>query len=214
MRKIRHGELEACLADPVEWVARKLAARGAPRTGYDRVTKLAIYKYHSVVSLPVARQYLAGLLSSYDLNSASRASQCEERLEQYVAWFEAERPLVAKCRHNMFFEISNGWFISGEVSRIDYLGARYDYRGILLESSPSAWIGDLRMPLLQRALANSFRRREEEFCVGLQSLDGALLDVKSFTLAEIEDAMATVSGLVETVAEAWEEQQSGPDAVS
>lgn len=207
MRKIRHGELETCIADPVEWVARKLTPKGFIRPGYDRVTKQAIYKYHSTGSLAISRQHLARLLSSYKLTSHVRAEQCEDRLEQYVAWFEAEQPVVAKCKHNIILDIGNDWFISGEVSRIDYLGAGCDYRGILLESSSEVWIGDLRMPLLQRALANSFQRREEEFCVGLQGLDGVVFDVKSFSSAEIDDAMVAVRGVAETLAEVWAEQQ-------
>jgi len=203
MRKLRHGELEECFADPVSWVARKLATKGRPRVGYDRVTKMAIYKYHAAGSLALARQHLARLLNSYHLSSPIRAAQCEDRLEEYSAWFSAEQPMVVKCKHNILLDISSGWFLSGEVGRIDYLGEEYDYRGVLLESSDDVWMEDLRMPLLQRALADAFHRRDEEFCVALQGLDGMMLDVRSFSYAEIEDAMVKARSLAEALSQAW-----------
>lgn len=203
MRKLRHGELEECFVDPIGWVARKLATKGRPRVGYDRVTKLSIYKFHTTGSLALARQHLARLLSSYRLSSPVRAAQCEDRLEEYSAWFSSEPPTVVKCKQNILLDISCDWFLSGEVGRIDYLGEEYDYRGVLLESSDDVWMEDLRMPLLQRALAGAFHRRDEEFCMALQGLDGVMLDVRSFSSAEIEDAMVKARNLAEALSQAW-----------
>ena len=62
------------------------------------------------------------------------------------------------------------------------------YRAIILGPVNQGSMEELRMPLIQRAVARATGRPEDEFTVGMQELDASNMVVRSFSRTEIEDA--------------------------
>jgi hypothetical protein len=90
--------------------------------------------------------------------------------------------------------------MGGEVSRVDVIVADDGYRGILLsDADDPQWQDQLRMPLLQRAIARKFERDEKDVVVGVQRLDGSDLQTHYYGARSIRDAEGEARTLAETI---------------
>jgi hypothetical protein len=197
--RISIAELEICRANPAIWVRNKLnPSSGGPRLGFAGATKLAIYKYHETQSPDDARLHLARLLSRF--RSEDMKADAEANLEAYIAWCNTERPAVAARKSRLSFNLGHEIILGGEVSRIDADIATGGYRAILLGDAPAAWEHELRMPLIQRAIARAFHRDEREVRVGFQELDASGLTVRGFSEAEMDEGERTARELAGSVA--------------
>lgn len=130
--------------------------------------------------------------------------RAEEQLRQYIAWFLSENPIVAATKVCVDFYIGNGWTLGGEVSRIDMDLASGGYRAILLGAWSDSWQYELRMPLLQAAVAEKLKRLQEEITLGVQNLDGSSLEVLSFSSRDIEAAQVSARELSQRLRGLWE----------
>ena len=69
--------------------------------------------------------------------------------------------------------------LTGEVDRVELVEG--GYRGVLLGPSAPRWQDELRMPLLQKALAVRYEKPPVSFTIGVQELDASGLQEARFT---------------------------------
>jgi hypothetical protein len=206
--KIYHVELEKCLLNPRSWVAQKISPPpGGPRTGYDGVTKLAIYKWHATGSAFQAQRHLTLLLPKYRLTNARLANRATANLESYIEWCIRESPVVSNWKLRLTFNLGRNFELGGEVSRIDVDIESGGYKGVLLGNPPVDWRRQLRFPLIQRALAAKLQRPELEISVGFQNIDGTQLEFISFPRVVLDEAEDRARRLTSILSNEWRRQK-------
>ncbi|GEM_PF-912297 len=206
--KISHLELEKCLTNPKAWVAQKISPpAGGPRAGYERATKLAIYKFHATTSASQAKNHLIHLLSRFQLTSNRLANTAKDNLDSYIEWYIGESPIVSNWSVRLAFNLGHNFELGGEISRIDVDTRSGGYRGVLIGNQPSDWRRQLRVPLIQRALAAKLQRPELEISVGFQNIDGTQLELISFPLRVLNDAEDRARRLTSILSNEWHRQK-------
>ena len=206
--KIYHVELEKCLSNPRSWVTQRISPPpGGPRTGYDGVTKLAIYKWHATGSASQAQRHLTHLLSRYRFTNARLVNRAITKLELYIEWCVSESPAVSNWKFRLTFNLGHNFELGGEVSRIDVNIVSGGYKGILLGDRPEDWRHQLRFPLIQRALAHQLQRPESEISVGFQNIDGTQLELFSFPGLMLDEAEHRARQLAITLSNEWHRQK-------
>lgn len=183
--RISHTQLESCLANPRGWYRSSLAAEPHPYLmGYERVLRLSIFHFHHTSGV-AARDYLARMIRRHNLKNVSRIRQIEIELERYITWATQDRLKVADTKVNIAYEL--GFFeLRGEISRVDVTDS--GYRAVLLGKVPQEWEKQLRMPLLQVAVAQMYARPQDKTEVGFQELDASNLAVRLYSDVEIQRA--------------------------
>jgi hypothetical protein len=134
------------------------------------MTVMAIYHYHKTGDPEAALRCLPALATKYKLSNASRLESEEEKLTGYLSWAQSAFPIVVKTKINVRVALVGELFLAGEVSRLDIDLASGGYRAVLLTDKADEWKNELRMPMLQAAVASSFKREVAEVAVGIQHL--------------------------------------------
>lgn len=87
--------------------------------------------------------------------------------------------IVADHRVRLNLALDGEVALGGEISRIDMIPT--GYRAVLLMArAPARWKQELRMPLIQLAVANRYDRPPGDVRVAVQLLDGNGLDEGAF----------------------------------
>jgi hypothetical protein len=128
---------------------------------------------------------MAQMVRRYDFKDPGRVHEIELGLERYIAWASAEVLRVADTNIKIACEI--GFLeLRGQVSRIDVTAT--GYRAVLLGNVPADWHSQLRMPLIQLAVASMYGRRQDRTEVGFQNLDANNLVTSLYTDQQVEKA--------------------------
>lgn len=182
--RISHAELDVCLGNPRYWFASRNASSHPYRTGYDRALQLTIYHYHRT-SAQEARAYLASIISEQEFKNATKVSQIENGLESYIIWAHTENLRPAAVKPNISFAC--GFLeLRGELGRIDVTPS--GYRAIILKGPPVGWQDQLRMPLIQDAVSETYGRPADEIEVGFQRPDSTDLQTVCYDAKHRERA--------------------------
>lgn len=206
MITIRHSDLDNCLRDPSLWVAQLLNQNQQfRRAGYNEILLNGIFQFHKKQDYEVAREYIDMRLERNRLQNKGRIEDLLQSFDEYVLWFNKEQPTVADVRYRLSYELGYGIALGGTVSRIDLTST--GYRAVLLGHIPRDWQGELRMPMLQRALAQAFGRRERQFAIGWQELNGTNLQATIYDSSAIDDAENRIRVLALGVAEEYDRQK-------
>lgn len=164
------------------WVAAHVAAaevRG-PRRSYESVLLDAIYRFHRTGSFAEARAYLRDAMRSARFTNNEKMDQAESRLLQYTIWCERSRPVVADFRVGVNFPLHPEVTLGGRISRVDVDAQVGRYRAVILGSVPGDWPNGVRFPLLQRVVARTYGRDEDDVQVCIQQLNGDELTCRSY----------------------------------
>jgi len=204
---IRHAEISVCLQNPRSWVAQKINPTPSfIRTGYAGATKLAIYRFHTTGDVRIARRHLRGLFPRLGLTNQSLIDEALDDLDNYMDWYVRESPVVATWRHRLRFDMGLGCFLGGEVSRIDVEPSNDRYRAIILGDTPNNWLSEIRFPLIQRALSEQLKRKDNLISVGFQRLDGSNIVLRSFSKQVLDNAENRARELANSVTKEWRRQ--------
>ena len=190
--RISHTQLESCLANPRSWYRAAIAEESHPYLmGYDRVLRLSIFRFHHA-SAQVARDYMAQMVRRHHFKDAGRVREIESSLDRYIAWVSTEALRVADTNVKIACEI--GFLeLRGEISRVDVTAT--GYRAVLLGRVPPDWRSQLRMPLIQLAVASMYGRRQDRTEVGFQNLDASNLVTSLYTQQQVERARRRFTAL-------------------
>ena len=183
--RISHTQLESCLASPRTWYRASLAAESHPYLmGYERVLRLSIFHFHKS-SGAAARDYMAEMIRKHHLRNVGRINTIEMSLDRYVRWAVAERLKVADTKVNLAHQM--GFLeLRGEIGRVDVTST--GYRAVLLGKVPDGWELELRMPLIQVAIASMYGRPQDKTEVGFQEMDASNLITRIYSEQEIHKA--------------------------
>lgn len=184
--KISHTQLDSCLKNPRGWVqAQASPSSFGPRYGYNQALANAIHRFHKSSDMESARQFLELSIERHFTNEA-RSAEVLDWFDSYIAWCQQSRTVVSDSRFNIRLRVGIWLELSGQVHRLDVVSE--GYRAILLGDFPNDWRKQLRMPLLQRAIAARYERPENEIAIGVQRLDGSALDTENYSARQIQNA--------------------------
>ena len=183
--RISHTQVESCLASPRTWYGASLAAESHPYLmGYERVLRLSIFHFHKS-SGAAARDYMAEMIRRHHLRNVGRINTIEISLDRYVRWAVAERLKVADTKVNLAHQM--GFLeLRGEIGRVDVTST--GYRAVLFGKVPDGWELQLRMPLIQVAIASMYGRPQDKTEVGFQEMDASNLITRIYSEQEIHKA--------------------------
>jgi hypothetical protein len=201
--RISHLEIERCSANPRAWVVEQLTSTSRPRWGYAQVTKLSIYRYHRTNSDEAAFHYFDDILPRVGLREGQRADEQRQNLAAYIDWHRRSSVLVADVRLRIDLQLAANVIMGGEISRIDIALERGGYCAVLLTETGAFSPQELRLPLIQRAIALKYRREEREVWVGFQRLDGTALALTQFPKAAITRALIKARSITAEIAAAY-----------
>jgi hypothetical protein len=201
--RLSHSSLEDCRRNPTRWAqANPIGQRPVRRIGYARIAKLAIYRYHKGTERARARAYLLQACQRNGLNNTRRIDAATATLDSYIDWAEQNDPVVADVMIRVELNLGSELLLGGEVSRVD-VNRRGGYSAILLDPPPEGWREQLRMPLLQSALARRYRRDERDIAVGFQDPDGGRPIVATYSARDLLNAAEEARTLAARVAAVW-----------
>jgi len=190
--RFSHSQVAEVVTNPVLAAQRLLAHEkgGTRRGGYDQALRDAIYRFHKFASTEpnTLSEYLAHRLRSF--KNERRKRHVLDDFADYIRWFHASGLQVLDVRIHVRLALNNEDEMSGEVSRLDLLPA--GFCGVLLGRPAPDWWTEVRMPLLQRAVAEAYRLPLREVSVGVQELNGAGLACHQFSDEEVDSAVETV----------------------
>jgi hypothetical protein len=127
------------------------------------------------------------------------------RFDAYVDWAFVSDIVVADVRVGIELDLGSEVILGGQVARVDITAD--GYRGVLLGKFNHDWQHELRLPLIQRAMASKYDRAESAFAIARQELDGTNLETLQFSTAEIDAAEQTAQNLASTIRAEFAAQQ-------
>ena len=194
--KISFSELRALTEKPSEWARARQRESGNRRWSYAQATRAGIYRLHKLSDVADARRYLGSLMDRVHLTNDDRRAQAEENLLRYSEWNDRARPLVVKFRLNTKLQINADDFVSGELGRLDLDVDSHGYKAVALGFDSSDLALDIRMPLLQRSVAQLLGVVDSSVVVGVQQLDGTAFLSRGFTTRRINAAIEDVKAAI------------------
>lgn len=195
--KISHTQLSNCLLQPRQWLRDIASQKTGRKMSYKRVLKLAIGKYHKATSPADARQHLRLLIAKHNLKSQGRIDEVEVALDLYMKWHQDSEVSTADTNTPILLDVGGYLELSGLISRVDVIDT--GYQGILLGTKDASWKDQLRMPLIQKALAEKYVRPIQDVMVGVQAIDGSSLEVVTFSASQIREAEREFKDLGERI---------------
>lgn len=193
--KVSHRELTELERNPEAWALRRRSAAARRfSVGYDKVLSLGIRAFERHGSAPEARQHMQRILLRNELKKSQKIEDLMDRFERYVGWRTSSGLSVMETAARLKCEIGPVT-LTGEVDRVELVDQ--GYRGVLLGKSTADWQNELRMPLLQKALASRYEKPVESFAVGVQELDASGLQEIRFDAGQIEKAGARLAELIQ-----------------
>lgn len=198
--KISHKQLESCRFSPKSWVASRQQGGGWSSFGYNQALNLAISTFHDTTSVGAAKTRLDGYVAK-NFKDAKRIAKLHEYLEGYARWFATSGIISADSNVLLAYPYKANWQLGGLISRVDYLQS--GYRAVLFEGIVSGWKDQLRMPLIQTAIAERYGRPATEVRVGLQEIDGNTLTDTRYSTVQRSMAEAEFKKIGAQVHKLW-----------
>ena len=183
--KISHRELEECRRSPRAWWQGRQSASGFRSFGYGQALLNAIHRYHRANSARAARSHLRQMIDRNFTNDR-RIEELEADFESYIRWHRRSGIIVADSNIRLSYSIGAFLDLGGLISRLDITDA--GYRAVILGAGRPNWSSELRMPLIQSAIALKYGRPVEEVAVGVQEPNGRALEEEIYTSAQIAGA--------------------------
>ncbi len=203
--KISHKDLEACRLSPKSWVEAQGLNGGGRRLGYGRALALAIMEFHKTNSVASASAKIDQYVAK-NFTNEKRIANLYQNLDDYATWFDGSAVISADSNVLLAFPVDQNWQLGGYVARIDSLASRY--RAILFEGIAAGWKDQLRMPLIQIAIAQLYGRPANEVRVGLQEIDGNVIADTRYSKAQRDAAFMEFMGIGSKVSKLWPKAKS------
>jgi hypothetical protein len=193
--------LEEASADPVGYRAKLYGpARQAQGSVYFNALRNAIFNFHKPGwDAAQAEGYLGDRLAG-----APNGVRKAEALDQFRWYLERYRALgwpTALTRLNLSIPLPPrapaDLTLSGQVARVDF--APYGgYAGwIFVSGTASGWRRGLRMPIVQKALAQEMNVTTDEVIVGVYAFRDRTVEHTSYSATEIREARASLETLLQ-----------------
>ena len=183
--KISHRELEDCRRSIRTWWQGRQSVSAFRTFGYGQALLNAIHHYHRTNSARAARSHLRQMIDR-NFTNEKRIEDLEGDFESYIRWHRRSGIVVADSNIRLSFSIGGFLDLGGLISRLDITDI--GYRAVILGAGGSNWRNELRMPLIQSAIASKYGRPVEEVAVGVQKPNGSALESEIYSSAQIASA--------------------------
>jgi hypothetical protein len=192
MKKISHKYLEACRTSPKAWAMSQTSGGGFATFGYRQALNNAICVFHRSGNLKAAESKLEELIERNFTNS-KRSDAIRGELTDYAKWFSKAGIIIADSNVTLNYPTKGFWHLGGIIARVDI--TPNGYRAVLFEAFDNSWKSQLRMPLIQLAIAEQFGRPPAEVRVGLHDLDGNATTDGAFSSSQRQAALTEFLGI-------------------
>lgn len=173
--RIKHSDVEVLRVNPKGFLKRP-PSKGPP-FGPHSVLRHSMLHFHKVGDdLPAATEYLRKMFKGPSGDRGGRFTEASlvEQLERLTAYADSYSHCLGRACHTAYRLngiTPGGNVVAGEVARIDTRveaspGEPY-YFAFLFEAQETSWKTDLRMPILQFAVAQDLKCPIHEVAVGV-----------------------------------------------
>lgn len=199
MLKISLTELEEIRRDPIAYKSKRDA--GFERRGnysYFSVLKNAIYEYHKTSNAHLGMDYLETNLERF-----KNRRTCQKTVDDflwYVTEFQKLGWPVIKKRITVTVPLTTRYWdsykITGQINRID-MSSDDGYAAWLFKNDDeSGWKGELRMPIIQNAVAVELGVIPPMVSVGIYSFENHFSQLQCFSENEVRAAHLELEDLL------------------
>lgn len=192
------GDLEEANEDPAGYRTKLLGPprqRGGPT--YFGALRDTIFRFHRLGEpLAEVEGYLEGRLSRF--RDLSRRDETLDQFRWYVEEYARLGWTTFDTRLNLKAALPpwapDDLECSGQIARADVSPS--GYAGWMLLSAAGAWRQELRMPLIQEALAQEMNAPVDEVIVGVYSFRERSVEQTSYSAVEISAARSALEELL------------------
>jgi hypothetical protein len=197
--RIRLSDLESARRNPRAFAQGKLSGPTGYRSRYLTLRTVAM-NFHAQNDLAASAALLDQRLRK-QFKTTTGNKLCMEKLQTYVAAFEALGTSVARVRNNVTVRLPEEYApfaVSGQVSRLDVapLGG---YRAWLFTNKSDPWRDELRFPLLQLASADQLGVGPEEVIPGVYDFSTGHYTELRYTKQELSRAGRDLLGFLDSL---------------
>jgi len=193
--------LEEASANPAGYRAKLFGPPRRPQGSiYFNSLRNAIFNFHKPRwTAAQAERYL-----EQRLDSAANASRKAEILDQFHWYLEQYKDLgwpKALTRLNLNICLPS-WapadlVLSGQIARVDFVPSGGYAGWIFVSGNAYGWREELRMPLLQEALAQKMSVTTDEIIVGLYAFESRSVEHTSYSAAEVMRACSSLERVLQ-----------------
>jgi hypothetical protein len=204
--KISLRDLETARANPTAY-GQQLASSSYPgimSRSYYMDWRDAVLRWHTSGNSPlVIRSGLENTLEARFKNQ-QRIAETLDRFDTYVEHYSGSGLRNQRVRMDVVVPITLGlsdrFVVSGEVTRLDRAG--YRYVACLIASKEAEWKTELRMPLIQDAVAKKLNLDDDEVSVAVYCFGEGTYDEFAYSDAEIQAAYGELAQILQAIGEA------------
>jgi hypothetical protein len=202
--KISHGALEECVRDPNRWLtAQQSGQQRFYSLGYDQILLFGIYRFHRTRSEQVGAAWIDALFQRHAerLTTEFRREGVREQYRSYAEWCLNTAVPAIEPRVVLNGDFRQFLTLGGLLHRVD--ATPTGVRGVILGDYRATWRSELRMPLIQIALAARYGLDRAAVVVGVQRLDGSDLRETTFDRRRLAQAQREFRTISEYVRQRW-----------
>lgn len=194
-------ELEEANVDPTGYRAKLY---GSPRQArgsiYFNALRNAIFNFHKPQwTAAQAKSYLEDRLA--DAANMSRKAEVLDQFHWYLEQYRAVGWAAALTRLNVNISLppwaSADLSISGQIARVDFAPSGGYAGWIFVSGAARGWRQELRMPLVQEALAGDMNVTTDKVIVGIYAFGDRFVEHTSYSATEIREARVSLVSLLQ-----------------
>jgi hypothetical protein len=201
MPRLPLGDLEEALKNPMAYRQKlQRTVSSFYRPSYFGALRDAVFKFHRTNgNLVQARKYLEGRLAQF--SDVARSTEIMGQFEWYTEEYANRGWPAFETRLRLVVPLPS-WapqdlLCSGEVSRVDMVPAGGYAAWLMRSRGAQNWSRELRMPLIQGALACELLGVSgEEVRIGIICFEDRLVDLGSYSQREIAGAYSKLENLL------------------
>jgi hypothetical protein len=194
-------ELEEANADPSGYRAKLYGSpRQAQGSIYFNALRNTIFNFHKPQwTAAQAESYLEERLA--DAANASRKAEAFDQFHWYLEQYRALGWATAFTRLNVNIPrppwAPTDLSISGQIARVDLVHSGGYAGWIFVSGAARTWRQELRMPLVQEALAGEMNVTAHEVLVGIYAFQDRFVEHTSYSTTEIREARESLDSLLQ-----------------
>jgi hypothetical protein len=199
--KVGLSELESARANPTGFARRRIeGSTGRPSLSRIRTVHLAAWRFHKGVRQDEVLEQFESMFRR-NFTRLEMLPGLSDQLDHYMRGFAASGTTVIEAPvRRVQIPMPEGSIITGELSRLD-LADHGRYAAWVFLEAPHGWREELRMPLLQAAIADRLGVDPSAVSIGTYSFSLRLYDTAVFSRQQIRQAQLEASQLVRRLSE-------------
>jgi len=200
MLKLPIRDLEEARANPLQYHAKLIGGNSETqmRYGFANAIRDAIHRFHTSGDSLASRSYLIGQLGRF--RNQRRIAETIDSFDWYVVASQQQGWPCFKSRLKIKLAVPErvGHLIecTGQIDRVDIVPTG-GFAGWLIKNTElDGWSAQLRMPLMQKAIASELAVDISEVSIGIYSLKDNDCEFRRFSRQSISEAERQLDSLL------------------